>query len=359
MAIEKAHRLLRIGVVGAGPIAQIAHFEACRRGKNTELYAICDVAEDLLERMAAIHSPRVVYSNYLDMLGDPNVEAVIVATTDAFHVPLSLQAIAAGKHVFVEKPLGLGVEECEELKRNVEASSLKLQIGLNRRFDPAVAFAKQFIDNEIGRISLFHSWYCDSVARYTMTDNLQAIPVQSARKRKPPQDPKADKRKYFLLTHGSHLFDTAHFLAGPITALEARWREDAGAHYWSISLEFASGCLGTLAMAIPARADFQSGINIFGEGGSVQGKLHLPWYRKAGDLECFSARDGTFRRALGADGDSYKLQLESFASSILDGTPQVGANVADGLENMRALAAVARSVESGGWKKLDEMQGAV
>jgi predicted dehydrogenase len=192
-----------------------------------------------------------------------------------------------------------------------------------------------------------------------MTDNLQAIPVQSARKRKPAQDPKADKRKYFLLTHGSHLFDTAHFLAGSITALEARWREEAGAHHWSISIEFASGCLGTLAMAIPARADFQSGINIFGVGGSVQGKLHLPWYRKAGDLECFSAKDGVFRRVLGADGDSYKLQLESFASSILDGTPQVGADVDDGVENMRALAAVARSVESGGWKRLNEMQGVV
>ncbi|HEX6545477.1 MAG TPA: Gfo/Idh/MocA family oxidoreductase, partial [Bryobacteraceae bacterium] len=320
---------------------------------------ICDVAEDLLERMAAIHSPRVVYSKYEDMLGDPNVEAVIVATSDAFHVPLSLQAIAAGKHVFVEKPLGLAVEECEELKRKVDASSLKLQIGLNRRFDPAVAFAKQFIDEEMGRLSLFHSWYCDSVARYTMTDNLQAIPVQSAQKRTPPRDPKADKRNYFLLTHGSHLFDTAYFLAGPITALEARWREDAGAHHWSISLEFASGCLGTLAMAIPARADFQSGINIFGEGGSVQGKLHLPWYRKAGDLECFSAKDGVYRRALGADGDSYKLQLESFASSILDGAPQRGANVADGVDNMRALAAVARSVESGGWKKLSEMRGTV
>ena len=48
------------------------------------------------------------------MLADPQVEAVIIATADAFHVPLSLQALAAGKHVFVEKPLGTSVEECED-----------------------------------------------------------------------------------------------------------------------------------------------------------------------------------------------------------------------------------------------------
>ena len=44
-------RVLRVGVLGAGQISQAAHFEACRKAKNAELYAICDVAEDLLERM--------------------------------------------------------------------------------------------------------------------------------------------------------------------------------------------------------------------------------------------------------------------------------------------------------------------
>src|SRR5207302_3637127 len=105
--MKKDARLLRVGVLGCGPIAQFAHFDACRKARNAELYAICDVAEDLLGKMAATHSPRVAYRKYDEMLADPQVEAVIVAVADQFHVPLCLKAIAAGKHVLVEKPLGV------------------------------------------------------------------------------------------------------------------------------------------------------------------------------------------------------------------------------------------------------------
>src|SRR5438105_13920233 len=120
--MKKESRLLRIGVPGCGPIAQIAHFDACRKARNAELYAICDVAKDLLTKMAAIHSPRVTYQSYDEMLADPQIEAVIVAVADQFHVPLCLKALAAGKHVLVEKPLGVTIEECEELRGKVRES---------------------------------------------------------------------------------------------------------------------------------------------------------------------------------------------------------------------------------------------
>jgi len=93
--MRKESRLLRIGVLGCGPIAQIAHFEACRKARNAELYAICDLAEDLRTKMAAIHAPRVTYSDYDQMLADPQVEAIIIAVADQFHVSLSLKALAA------------------------------------------------------------------------------------------------------------------------------------------------------------------------------------------------------------------------------------------------------------------------
>src|SRR5207249_4689708 len=105
--MNKEPRLLRIGVLGCGPISQIAHFDACRKARNAELYAICDLAEDLLQKMAAVHEPRVAYSNLDEMLADPKVEAVIIGTADQFHVPLCRKAIGAGKHVLVEKPLGV------------------------------------------------------------------------------------------------------------------------------------------------------------------------------------------------------------------------------------------------------------
>ncbi len=120
-----------------------------------------------------------------------------------------------------------------------------------------------------------------------------------------------------------------------------------------------SGCFGNLTLIVPARGDFEEGFQLFGDFGSVQGKLNLPWYRKAGDIECFSARDSIYRRPLGADADTYKLQLEGFADTILNAAAQQGATVSDGIENLRALVAVARSVETGRPIRLDEVSGHV
>ena len=82
-----------IGVLGAGQIAQAAHFVACRKARTAELYAICDAAEDLLDRMALIHQPQVTYTDYDKMLADSSIDAVIVAVADEFHVPLAIRRV--------------------------------------------------------------------------------------------------------------------------------------------------------------------------------------------------------------------------------------------------------------------------
>ena len=77
---------VRIGILGCGPIAQAGHFESAVKGRNTTLHAICDVAEDLLQRMAITHGAKKTFTSYEAMLADPDVDAVIIATSDAFHV---------------------------------------------------------------------------------------------------------------------------------------------------------------------------------------------------------------------------------------------------------------------------------
>lgn len=357
--MKKEPRLLRVGILGCGPISQFAHFDACRKARNAELYAICDVANDLLEKMAAIHQPRVAYRNYDEMLADPQVEAVIIATADKFHVPLCLKAIAAGKHILVEKPLGVTIEECEELRRQMARTELVLQVGNNRRFDPGIAFAQRFVKEEMGQLMALKAWYCDSTYRYTMTDNLQPIPVTSVHAKKSEANPKADKRRYFLLTHGSHLVDTARFLGGDITSLRARLVEKFGAYCWFVEVGFANGSLGHLDLTIAVRGDFQEGFQICGEQGSATCKTYLPWFHKSSEVECFSTRDGQYRRPLGEDAHTYKRQLEGFSETILNVAPQHGANIADGVAAMRAMVAIARSVETGKSVSLADVTGGV
>ncbi len=357
--IEKEKRLLRIGVLGCGPIAQFAHFDACRKGRNTELYAICDAAPDLLAKMAAVHEPTATFNRYEDMLADQNVDAVIVATADVFHVSLCRQAVAAGKHVFVEKPLGVSVEECEALGDELRGASLVFQVGTNRRFDPGITFAHRFIQEEMGGLMAYKGWYCDSTLRYTMTDNVQPIPHTSAKARRPEGDPKADKRRYFMLAHGSHLVDTARFLAGPLDAVQARLVERFDAYCWFVNVDFADGSVGHLDLTVPLRGDFQEGFQIYGEFGSVYGNIPLPWYYKCGDVECFSVKDRQIRRVLGEDAFTYKLQLEGFADTVLHGLPMLGATIDDGIAGMRAMVAIARSVETGERVRLDAVSGQV
>ncbi len=350
---------LRIGVLGCGPIAQFAHFEAVRKAKNAELYAICDLADDLRNKMAAIHDPKVSYNNYEQMLADSNVDAVIVATSDQFHVPAALQAAKAGKHVLVEKPLGVSVEEILELREAVKQTNITLQVGNMKRFDPGIKFAKNFIQNEMGEKLALKAWYCDSTYRYSMTDAVQPLPYTSKNVRKPTGNPKENKRQYFMLTHGSHLVDTARYLGGEIVSVQAKLVEKFGAYCWFVETEFSDGSVGHLDLTVAVRMDWHEGFQVYGEFGSVLGKIYNPWYFKSSDVECFSSKTGNYTRPLGEDAHFFRLQVESFADTILNGTLQQGANVEDGLAAMQAMVAISHSSQTGERIYLKNVTGGV
>ena len=359
MVIEKQQRRLEVGVLGCGPIAQFAHFESCVKACNADLYAICDVAGDLVERMAATYQPRRKYLDYDAMLADPEVEAVIVATSDTFHVEASRRALAAGKHVLCEKPVGVSVEEVEGLSGAVKASGRILQIGHMKRFDPGLEAARDFVRDEMGEVLALKAWYCDSTHRYTMTDAVQPLPILSVGAKKPVESPKADLKRYFMLAHGSHLVDTARFLCGDIVSVNARLTEKFGAYSWFVDVAFANGAMGHLDLTVAVRMDWHEGFQLYGEHGSVIAKTYNPWYYKTSDVEIFSEKDAAWRRPLGADGHFYRRQLEGFADTILTGAPLRGADISDGVASVRAMAAIAASVRSGQATRLADVSGPV
>ena len=105
-------------MLGCGPIAQFAHFESCTKAGNADLYAICDVgARSARSAWAPTYGRRRCLPTMTPCSPIPELEAVIVATSDAFHVPASITALEAGKHVLCEKPIGTSVEEGEALAR--------------------------------------------------------------------------------------------------------------------------------------------------------------------------------------------------------------------------------------------------
>jgi predicted dehydrogenase len=356
---HKDDRLLRVGVLGCGPIAQAAHFESCTKARNASLHAICDVADDLRNRMAATHAPTQSYADYDAMLADPDLDAVVIATSDAFHVPAALRALQAGKHVLCEKPLAVSIDEAESLRTAVAASGKVLQVGHMKRFDAGLQAAKSFIDGPMGQMVALKAWYCDNTHRYAMTDAVQPLIVTSTNARKPSENPKADLDRYYMLAHGSHLVDTARFFAGEIVAVDARLLNRAGIRCWFVDVEFASGTLGHFDLTVAVRMDWHEGFQIYGEQGSILGKTYNPWYYKSSEVDIFHEADGSTHRVLGADGHFYRRQMEAFADTILNGVPQYGADLEDGIASVRAMVAIAQSARSGKPVHLADVSGAL
>ena len=142
---------IRVGVIGCGPITLNAHADAIAKAANIELEAIADRDEVLLTEMTHRLRPARAYRDGGDLLNDPRVELVVIAVHDRFHVPLARKALAAGKHVLVEKPLGISVEECEGLRDSL-ANDRMLAVGCNRQFLPGGRATKRFLLEEGGEV---------------------------------------------------------------------------------------------------------------------------------------------------------------------------------------------------------------
>ena len=340
-------RLLRVGILGCGPISQFAHLESTQKGRNTVLHAVCDVDEGLVRRFGAFYDAKRIYLAYDQMMPAPEVEAVVIGTSDAFHVPAALRALAAGKHVLCEKPIGIDVEEVEGLASAVEKSGLVLQVGHMLRFDPGIESAKAFVDGEMGEMLALKAWYCDSTHRYTVTDAVQPMPRQGTRAMRPSGDPKANRERYYMLAHGSHLVDLARFLAGPIRSVQARLRQRFGAYSWFVDTEFDNGAMGHLDLTVAIRGDWSEGFEIYGQNGGARARIFNPWYYKSAEVDIFHEKEATTTRVLAADGHFYRRQLEGFADSVLTGAEIRGADIHDGIASMKAMAAIMRSVRTG------------
>jgi len=359
MTESMSEKKLGIGILGCGPISQFAHLESVQKARNAVLEAVCDADEELANRFGGFYDAKNIYFDYDQMLADPHVEAIIIGISDAFHVPAALKALAAGKHVLCEKPIGIAVEEVEELEAAVRKSGKVLQVGHMLRFDPGIESTKDFVSTKMGQMLALKAWYCDSTHRYSMTDAVQPLARKGAKVLRPAGDPKADKTRYFMLSHGSHLVDLARYLGGPIRAVQARLNQRFGAHCWFVDVDFVNGAIGHLDLTIGVRMDWHEGFQIYGENGSASAKIYNPWFYKSSDVELFHEDSAVTTRVLGADGHFYRRQVEGFADSVLTGAPMRGADIADGVACVKAMVAIAQSVASGKSVEVDSTKGAL
>jgi len=132
---------VRFGIIGAGRIARRRFAPALRSVDDAVLQA---AASRELQRAQDL-GPRTAYDSYSDLLRDPEVDAVYIATHNGLHRNLVLEALERGKHVLCEKPLGRNAHECGEMAAAAEASGRHLVEAFMYRYHPQIAKAQELV----------------------------------------------------------------------------------------------------------------------------------------------------------------------------------------------------------------------
>jgi predicted dehydrogenase len=125
-----------IGIIGCGAMGR-EHAGNLRPLSGARLAAISDPVEAARRRLIAAGDVPHAYADYHDLLERPDVDAVIITVPNALHRDVALAALAAGKHVLLEKPLAHGVEDGAAIVRAAEESDRVVMLGFNNRFNPA------------------------------------------------------------------------------------------------------------------------------------------------------------------------------------------------------------------------------
>ena len=145
-------RKVKWAVIGLGWFGE-KHCEALAGLPNAELYALCTRTKSRLTEVAAKFGVERIYTDYHELLDNPEVEAVSITTMWDQHTAPTLASIKAGKHVFLEKPMASNVEDCAAIVGAVNSSDKFLMVGHICRFNPRYAAAKREIESgAIGRI---------------------------------------------------------------------------------------------------------------------------------------------------------------------------------------------------------------
>ncbi|GAA2017757.1 Gfo/Idh/MocA family oxidoreductase [Nakamurella flavida] len=335
---------VRLAVIGCGRIAQIAHFPALEKADGIELVAVCDPAEDIARAVATRYAVPAAYSDPRQVFDDPTIEAVLVAAPDRFHHTLAADALTAGKHVLVEKPLCSTVEQARELVDLVDRTGLVLQVGAMKRHDAGMQFARRFVTEELGQVRTFTAWYRIGDLRAGIEATLFPRVYADAGVRQVEAGFKADRSRYLLATHGAHIFDTVRYLAGEVTSVVARHRDDGTDQAWQIILITDTGAIGTVSLTVDVPGQPSEGIEVFGSDGTVRVDTHFPFYRRASTVHAYSAGRTVVPELV--DGDAYERQAEAFAATVRSGGRPVP-DVRDGLAAVDLIDAVAQAAETG------------
>lgn len=356
---------VRIGIVGCG--VAVLHLEGLKNVPRCEVVAIAGLdTERCIELQDKYVVPRR-YGDYSEMLADPDIDMVGIAVPNNLHLPVTLAALAAGKHVLVEKPLARNAAEGEQMVAAAKASGKLLGIIFNRRGRHDVQMVKAEVERgHLGQI--YHA-----KASWMRRSGIPGLGSWFTSKELAGGGP--------LIDLGVHVLDMALWIMGNprVTAVSAatyaelgprgkgqwqggRFRVTEGVKYEvedfaTALIRFDTGATLQLdtAWAGYTRHTDEFVISVMGSLGGAE--IHSKDYVDVGTLKFFGDIDTTpvvtepRLQTRQAHGEAYRW----FVDAILDGTP-LSPDGEEGLDRVRLIDAIYESARLGHEIMLDEQQ---
>jgi predicted dehydrogenase len=147
-ALEAQAQPVKIGVIGLGTRGNQAHVHTLKTLSEAKITAICDIQADRMKEINdGLPSKAATYVDYRELIKDPNVGIVVVATPGYLHKEMALAALHAGKDLLLEKPLALNYHDAMEVIREAEKSNRVVAVGMQRRYSDADAEFQAALDS--------------------------------------------------------------------------------------------------------------------------------------------------------------------------------------------------------------------
>jgi len=327
---------LRWGVLSTANIGRTKVIPAIQTSLLGEVVGIASRTQASAEKAAKELGIKHAYASYEELLADPNIDAIYNPLPNHLHVPWSIKAIEAGKHVLCEKPLGLNLADVEKLIQVAQQHPhLKVMEAFMYRFHPQWQTAKELVHKGVlGQIRSIHSHFAYNSHEL---DDIRNIPEWGGGA---------------LMDIGCYCISLARFIYDeePLRVV-AQITPYAGFEvdcFVSGILEFADG---NATFSASTKSEAEQYVEIHGEQGSIL--IPLPFNPIADTItHIILKRDGVAQEIVQTPSDHYRNMADAYAESIASNTP-VPTPLSDALANMKIIDAILTSANDGRWINVD------
>ncbi len=325
-------------IIGCGAIGP-THALCLHELPEAHLVAVCDSVEDKALKLAETY-PADVYTDYKSVLQRPDIDLVCICTPSGLHAEMGIAAAQAGKHVIVEKPIDIALEQARALVAACEQAKVKLSCILQHRFDPAVIDLKAAVAE--GLLGELHfggahtQWY--RAADYYAQDAWRNVFGGGS-----------------LINQSVHYIDLLQYVMGPVAEVHAYAgnRSHPASAVDDIAaavVKFRSGAMGVIESMTCAWPGFATRLEIFGEDGGVviENDRVKDWNLRSGRQPSGSFQGGTViagSSSVDIWHMAHRRQIQDVLEAIRDNRDPLVSG-ADGLAALEIILAIYQSART-------------